>query len=99
MVIMSRNDKQPRASAGNTAVIFFPFDLFGSSGTAAGAQLVADEFREILADNKRERTPTRARAYRNKVKLTEFAFEKMEDYHNWRSDGRRAVREALDRGA
>ena len=38
-----------------TAVIFFPFDLFGSSGTADGVRLLADEMREMLADNRRER--------------------------------------------
>ncbi len=44
--------------------IFFPFDLFGSSGTGAGVSLLADELREILADNRRERVPTRARCYK-----------------------------------
>jgi arginase family enzyme len=81
-----------------TAVIIFPFDLFGSSGTAAGAQLLADELREILADNRRERTPTRARAYTNKVKLREFCFEKMADYEKWREHGRQAAREVMDKG-
>src|SRR5262245_49934728 len=62
-------DYEQGARAVKTAVIIFPFDLFGSSGTAAGAQLIADELREILADNRRERVRTRARAYTKKVKL------------------------------
>ena len=37
-----------------TSLIVFPFDLFGSGGAGAGAALIADEFREILADNRRE---------------------------------------------
>jgi arginase family enzyme len=81
-----------------TAVIIFPFDLFGGSGTAAGAQLLADELREILADNRREHVPTRAVAYTGHVKLREFTFETLKAYQSWRTDGRRAAREALDRG-
>jgi arginase family enzyme len=81
-----------------TAVIIFPFDLFGSSGTADGALLLADELREILADNRRERVPTRARAYTNKVKLRESCFEKIADYEKWREQGRQAAREAMDAG-
>lgn len=81
-----------------TAVVFFPFDLFGSPGSAAGAQLVADEFAEILADNRRERVATRARAYMGKVRSHEFSFETLADYRNWRAHARRAAREAFDRG-
>ena len=81
-----------------TAVIFFPFDLFGSSGTADGVRLLADEMREMLADNRRERVPTRAGAYAGKVRLREFSFAKLQDYTDWRALGRRAIRQALDRG-
>lgn len=79
-----------------TAVIIFPFDLFGSPGTASGAQLLADELQEIMADNERERVATRARAYANKLRLHEFTFERIDDYRNWRADGRRAASQALD---
>jgi agmatinase len=58
-----------------TNVVVFPFDLFGSADTAAGAQLLADALREMLADNKREQQPTRAAAYKDKVRLKEFTFE------------------------
>jgi arginase family enzyme len=81
-----------------TAVIVFPFDLFGSSGASAGAQLLADELREILADNKRERVPTRARAYAQKVRIHEFTFARLDDYQNWRAQGRGVVRRTLEAG-
>src|SRR5262249_27376531 len=91
-------DYEQRARVVKTAVIIFPFDLFGSSGTAAGAQLLADELREILEDNRRERTPTRARAYTNKVKIHEFCFEKMAVYEKWREQGWQAVHEVMVKG-
>src|SRR5882672_10949726 len=81
----------------NTRAIFFPFDLFGSAGTKAGVELLADAFQEMLADNKRERQPTRARAYANKVRFQEFTFETLADYKDWRHQARLAIREVLDR--
>ena len=81
-----------------TSLIVFPFDLFGSGGAGAGAALIADEFREMLADNRRESAPTRARAYTDKVRLREYAFETVEDYAGWRRQGRQAVRQALRAG-
>ncbi len=81
-----------------TTAVCFPFDLFGSGGTGAGAQLLADELREVLADNRRETVPTRARAYTRHVRLREAAFETMEQCAAWRSRGRELAREALARG-
>jgi agmatinase len=78
-----------------TSAIFFPFDLFGSSGTAAGVALLADELREILADNRRETVETRARCYTEQLKLREFTFETLDDYTDWRTKGRQAVRQVL----
>jgi arginase family enzyme len=78
--------------------VVFPFDLFGSGGSGAGAALLGDELREILADTRRERVPTRARAYGGKVRLREFTFETLPAYQDWRDRGRRAVRQALRRG-
>ncbi len=75
--------------------VFFPFDLFGSAGAGAGAKLLADELREILADNRRERVPTRARAYTEHVRLREFQFETLDAYAAWRRQGRQAVRQVL----
>jgi agmatinase len=81
-----------------TTAIIFPFDLFGSGGAGAGADLIADELREVLADNRRETVPTRARAYTEHVQLRQFTFETQEAYQTWRADGRRAARQALRRG-
>jgi arginase family enzyme len=81
-----------------TSVVFFPFDLFGSAGAGAGADLLADEFREVLADNRRERVPTRARAYTDHVRVRRFSFETLEDYAGWRQQGRQAVRQAFRQG-
>jgi arginase family enzyme len=80
-----------------TTVIVFPFDLFGSAGAGAGANLLADELREMLADNKRERVATRARAYAGKLQVRSFNFEKLTTYQEWRNLGRRAARRALDK--
>jgi len=66
-----------------TSVVIFPFDLFGGGGTAAGAQLVADAVREMLADNKREEIPTRARAYQGQVRVEEVGFDMLKDYSRW----------------
>jgi agmatinase len=78
-----------------TSVVVFPFDLFGSAGAGAGATLLADELREVLADNRRERVETRARAYTGQVKIRELAFETMPAYAEWRRQGRQAIRQVL----
>jgi arginase family enzyme len=81
-----------------TSLIVFPFDLFGSGGAGAGAGLIADEFREILADNRRETAVTRARAYAGNVRLREIIFDTVESYADWRKQGRQAARQALKTG-
>jgi arginase family enzyme len=78
-----------------TSTICFPFDLFGSAGTAVGVHLIADALRELLADNKRESIPTRAACYTKHVRLRELTFETLEDYNSWRQQGRKAARAAL----
>ena len=70
-----------------TDMVFFPFDLFGGGGAAEGVHRVAEAFREILADNRRETVPTRARAYTKKVRLHEAAFETLDDVRGWRERG------------
>ena len=84
--------------AGKTRAFFFPFDLFGSGGTGAGAQLLADAFQEMLEDNRREKIATRARCYAGKVHFQEFTFETMADYRDWRSDARKTIRGVLEQG-
>lgn len=81
-----------------SSFVFFPFDLFGSSGTAAGVALLADELREMLADNRRERVTTRAQCYSDQVRLREFHFETLDAYADWRRQGRQAVRQTLRQG-
>ncbi len=81
-----------------TRFVFLPFDLFGSAGTGAGVELLADEMREVLADNRREKAPTRARAYTPHVRLRRLGFETLRDYHGWRRQARRVARRVLDRG-
>lgn len=81
-----------------TSAIFFPFDLFGSGGTRAGAELLADAVREMLADNRREKVPTRAAAYTGQVRVRELPFDRIDDYSTWRARARKAVRPPLERG-
>jgi arginase family enzyme len=78
--------------------VVFPFDLFGSAGAGAGAALLGDELREVLADNRRETVPTRAAAYSERLRLRQFTFETPAAYAGWRKRGRQAVRQALRRG-
>jgi arginase family enzyme len=82
----------------NTSALFFPFDLFGSAGARAGAELLADAFEEMLADNKRERVPTRARAYAGKVRTRQLLLETLSDYQDWRTRARQAIRRAWQKG-
>jgi len=77
------------------STVIFPFDLFGSPGTAAGANLLADALREMLADNRRERVPTRAGAYQRRVHIDELAFDTLANYQAWRERGRAAARAVL----
>src|ERR1700679_3151953 len=81
-----------------TTTVFFPFDLFGSAGSADGVRLLADAFAEMLADNRLEKKPTRAVAYQGRVQNRELKFETLADYQNWRERGRKAVRQVFDRG-
>jgi arginase family enzyme len=81
-----------------TSAFFSSFDLFGSAGCGAGAQLLADAFREMLDDNKREQIPTRARAYQGQVRMREFSFETLTAYQGWRKQARRAIRSTWKAG-
>ncbi len=78
-----------------TRAIFFPFDLFGSGGAAAGVELLAEAVQEMLDDNRRERLPTRARAYQKQVRTQMFSFDKLTAYQNWRTKARQVIRQAL----
>lgn len=78
----------------NTLAVVFPFDLFGSSGTSAGAKLLGDALRELIADNRRETRPSRCNAYRPHFRLKECVFETMAEWQDWRSRGRQLARQA-----
>jgi arginase family enzyme len=79
-------------------VIVFPFDLFGSAGTGAGAKLLGDAVREILDDTDEETRPCRADALRGKVKLKELAFDTLAEVTDWRKRGRQTARQSLKSG-
>jgi arginase family enzyme len=81
-----------------TTALVCPFALFGSPGAAEGAELLADALREMLADNRRERRPTRSRAYQPHVRIRELAFADLPNFTSWRERARQAVRPALAAG-
>jgi agmatinase len=78
-----------------TSLVFFPFDLFGSAGTGAGVDLLADAVREMIADNKREIVETRARSYTEQLRIKDFTFATSMDYEKWRAVGRQAARQVF----
>lgn len=81
-----------------STIVVFPFDLFGSAGTGAGAQLLGDAVREIIDDTDEEMRPTRADALRGNLKVREEAFENLEQVRGWRTRGRQLVRQAFKAG-
>jgi arginase family enzyme len=76
-------------------VVVFPFDLFGSAGTGAGAKLLGDAVHEILDDTELETRPCRGDALRGTVRVKEHAFDALADVADWRKTGRAAARAAL----
>jgi arginase family enzyme len=78
-------------------VLIFPFDLFGSAGTGAGAKLLGDAVREILDDTAEETRPCRADVLRNNVTVKELAFDALADVTDWRKRGRQAAKQSLKR--
>jgi arginase family enzyme len=76
-------------------VIVFPFDSFGNAGTGAGAKLLGDVVREIIADTEEEKRPTRQDALRGNLTVEEFAFDSPATIAAWRKTGRKIAKEAL----
>jgi len=97
LFVDSCNTEKPYDFPMTTRAIFFPFDLFGSPGTKAGAEMLADAFGEMLADNRREKGATRARAYAGKVRFEEITFDTISDYADWQNLARSRVRRALEK--
>jgi arginase family enzyme len=81
-----------------TTALICPFALFGSPGAANGAELLADALHELLADNRRERRPTRSRAYQPHVRVRELEFATLPDHAGWRARARKTARQALKAG-
>lgn len=81
-----------------TTVTVFPFDLFGSAGTGAGARLLGDAVNEILDDTEAETRPCRADALRGKVRVKEHAFDALAEVTDWRKRGRAAAKQAIKSG-
>jgi agmatinase len=79
----------------HSTVVIFPFDLFGSGGTGAGAQLLGDALREAVEDTEAEDRPTRPRAYAGSLEFEEHAFDTLEQVAGWRATGREAARRLL----
>lgn len=76
-------------------VTVFPFDLFGSAGTGAGARLLGDAIHEILDDTERETRPCRADVLRGNVRVKEFEFDTLAEVSDWRKRGRVAAKQSL----
>jgi agmatinase len=81
-----------------TTALICPFALFGSPGAAQGAELLADALREMLEDNRREKRPTRARAYQPHIRTKELEFNDLATVGNWRDAARAAAKQALTAG-
>ncbi len=58
--------------------------------------MIADELREIVADNRREEVPTRADIYTRKFRIKEYGFDSLGSLNAWRTTGRQAVRPLLE---
>jgi arginase family enzyme len=80
-----------------TTVIVCPFANFGSPGAAHGPEALADAVREMLDDVKKEKRPTRGRAFRDQVSIEELKFDTPASVADWRSMSRKAARKVLDR--
>lgn len=80
-----------------TTAIVCPFALFGSPGAQQGAELLADALRELLDDNRREKRPTRSRAYQRHVRIEELGLQNLSDVAEWRQRAREAAQRALSR--
>jgi len=80
-----------------TAALFFPFDLFGSGGAGAGAQLLADAVQEMLADNRREQMPSRGHSYTPHIRIRELLLDTEREVERWRRRARRTIGATLQR--
>lgn len=77
-----------------TRAVVFPFDLFGSGGTAAGAQLLGDALKEVIDDTRQETRPVRQKAFAESLTIDEVELHSAESIAAWRSLGTAAFRKA-----
>jgi agmatinase len=78
-----------------TTAVVFPFDLFGNSGTALGAELLGDVLREVQTDTANESRPTRPRRYAEYLKIRDVSFETLDELATWRTVGRQLAKRTL----
>lgn len=83
---------------GRACAVVFPFDLFGSGGTGAGAQLLGDALREAVEDTALEEQPSRPAAFADRLEIAEVSFDTMPELAAWRKTGRKIADERLGRG-
>jgi len=81
-----------------TTVVVCPFANFGSPGSAHGPESLADAIREMLDDVKKEKRPTRGRAFRDQVNIEEMKFDAPASIADWRQSSQRVAKRVLDRG-
>jgi len=79
-----------------TRCVIFPFDLFGSPGSAAGAQLLGDSLREMKHDTELEDQPVRQHAFASNIDFLENELDTIEALADWRTIGRREFEEFYD---
>ncbi|CAN5432997.1 hypothetical protein BH11PLA2_BH11PLA2_36710 [soil metagenome] len=75
--------RKPRSTA-----VVFPFDLFGSGGTASGAQLLGDALQEVIDDTKLETRDIRQQCFADSLRIIETDFDTIEEVSTWRETGR-----------
>jgi arginase family enzyme len=78
--------------------VIFPFDLFGSAGCGAGAQLLGDALREAVEDAELETRPTRIDQFARQLRFVEHSFETLAQVTAWRETGRGLVEQGLATG-
>jgi agmatinase len=80
------------------AVVVFPFDQFGSGGTARGAELLGDAVLEMVNDTRAEERLTRPHAYADRVSVEEHPFDTPAALATWRQTGRKVIDRHLAAG-
>ncbi len=75
--------------------VVFPFDLFGSGGSAAGAMLLGDSLQEMIDDTAAETQPVRLKAAAANLDIHEMDLSTIELMANWQNAAREMCSEIL----